>query len=150
MLINDQKRLAACHRMLIGETHHCTFQCCSLHAQARISADQPNDVRHRCAGNCRHHLCDAVQAVVAMKVQLRVAHRYTHTVHLRRDADRMGHEVTRRLRVDMRRVKMRALEALQVTVGCKGIVTLPNTAHELGITTKPARIFTYGGSHGDQ
>jgi hypothetical protein len=35
----------------------------------------------------RRHLRDAVQAVVAMKVRLRVARRYTHTVHIRRDAE---------------------------------------------------------------
>jgi hypothetical protein len=54
-----------------------------------------------------------------------------------------------RLRADMRRVKARALEALQpagVTIHCQGIVTLPDTAHELGIATKHA--CTYRGSRG--
>jgi hypothetical protein len=31
--------------------------------------------------------------------------------------------------------------AAAVTAGCQGIVTLPDTAHELDITTKPARIY---------
>jgi hypothetical protein len=52
-------------RMLVEETHHCT-------------------------GSRRHHLRYAVQAVVAMKVRLRVARRYTHTVHLRRGAEQGG------------------------------------------------------------
>ena len=30
-----------------------------------------------------------------------------------------------------------------VTVGCQGIVTQPDTAHELGNTAKPARILSY-------
>jgi hypothetical protein len=33
---------------------------------------------------------DADVAVVAMKVRLKVAHRYTHTVHLHRDAGQDG------------------------------------------------------------
>jgi len=72
-------------------------------------------------------LRNAVQAVVAMKVQLRVARRNTHTVHLRRDVEQ-GREVTRHLKADMRKVKKRTLEAL------------PVTWHELSIATKPARI----------
>jgi hypothetical protein len=107
----------------------------------------PNDVRHRCAGCYRHHLRDAVQAVV-MKARLRVARRYTYTVHLRRDAERTGREVTRRLRADGYEGKdVCARCAADVTVGCQGIVTLPDTAHELDIATKPARIYTYGGDH---
>ena len=70
---------------------------------AGLSANYPNNTRHRGVGSCRHHFRDAVQAVGAMKVRLRVACRYSHTVHLRRDAKHdgtMGHEVTRRLRAD--------------------------------------------------
>ena len=40
--------------------------------------------------------------------------------------------------------------AAGVTVGCQGIVTLPDIAHELGITAKPARIYTYRGPRGNQ
>jgi hypothetical protein len=72
-------------------------------------------------------LRNAVQAVVAMKVKLRTTHRNTHTVHLRRDVEQ-GCEVTRHLKVDMRKVKTGALEAL------------PVTGYELGIPTKPACI----------
>jgi hypothetical protein len=72
-------------------------------------------------------LRNAVQAVVAMKVQLRVARRNTHTVHLRRDVEQ-GREVTGHLKADIRKVKKRTLEAL------------PVTRHELSIGTKPARI----------
>jgi hypothetical protein len=85
--------------MLVGETHHC-----SLHAQASLSTNHPNDVRHSRAGSRRHHLHNAV---VAMKVRLRVACRYTH--------NRMGREVTRCLRADIRRVETRALEELLVS-----------------------------------
>ena len=37
-------------RTLIGETHHCTFHYCNLHARASLSTNHPNDVRHRRAG----------------------------------------------------------------------------------------------------
>jgi hypothetical protein len=112
---NDRKRLAACTRTSIGETHHSTFivAVCTLRPASVLII--PNDVRHRHAGSRRHYLRDAVQAVVTMKVRLRVAHRYTHTVHLHREAERLGREVTRRLRADRRRVKTRALEALPVS-----------------------------------
>ena len=36
--------------------------------------------------------------------------------------------------------------AAGVTVGCQGIITLPDSVHELGIATKPAHIYTYGDS----
>jgi hypothetical protein len=37
-----------------------------------------------------------------MKVRLRVARRYTHTMHLRRDAEcRVGREVTKSLKADV-------------------------------------------------
>jgi hypothetical protein len=52
-----------------------------------------------------------VRAAVVMKVLLRVTHGYTQTVHLCRDTEQVGREVTRRLRADMKRVKTRALEA---------------------------------------
>jgi hypothetical protein len=47
-----------------------------------------------------------------MKVRLKVARRYPHSVHLRRDAEQAGREVTRFLWADMRWVKTCALEAL--------------------------------------
>jgi hypothetical protein len=50
-----------------------------------------------------------------MKVRLRSARRYIYTVHLRRDAEQGGTEVTRHLRADMRRVKTRTLKALPVS-----------------------------------
>jgi hypothetical protein len=53
---------------------------------------------------------DAIQAVVAIKVRLKVAPEYTHTVHLRRDAEPCG------MRADIRRMKTRALETLPVSL----------------------------------
>jgi hypothetical protein len=50
-----------------------------------------------------HHLRDTVQAVVAMKVRLRVSRR-------------VGRDVTRRLRADLKKVKTRAHEALPVSL----------------------------------
>jgi hypothetical protein len=76
-------------RTLIRETHHCTFI-------AAVSTPWPASVPiipttfNTVALVRRHHLRDAVQAVVAIKVRLRVARRYTHTVHLRRDAEQGG------------------------------------------------------------
>jgi hypothetical protein len=32
--------------------------------------------------------------------------------------------------------------AAGIVVGCQGIVTLPDTAHELGVATKPVRVYT--------
>ena len=43
---------------------------------------------------------------------------------------------------------MCARSAAGVAIGCQGIVTLPDTAHELGIATKSARIYTYRGLRG--
>lgn len=62
------------------------FHCRSFHTYANL-----DDVRHRRGdGNRHHHFHDAVQAVVAMKVRLRVTCRYLYTVHLRRDAEQGG------------------------------------------------------------
>ena len=66
----------------------------SLHALASLSANHPNDVRHRPADNHSYHLHDAAQAVAAMKVRSRDARRYPHSVHLRRDAEQAGREVS--------------------------------------------------------
>ena len=61
---------------------------------------------------------DTFRAGVAMKVLLRVAHGYTHTVHLCRDTGQ---------RVDMRRVRdVCARGAAGIAIGCQGIVTLPD------------------------
>ena len=70
-------------RKLVGETHRCTI----ISAICTLSVDHPNDVQHRHTGSRRRHLRDAV---VAMKVRLRVARRYTDIVHLRRDAEQDG------------------------------------------------------------
>ena len=49
-----------------------------------------NDVRFVALASRRHHLRDAVLAVVAMKARLGIAHRYTYTVNLRRDTEQGG------------------------------------------------------------
>jgi hypothetical protein len=76
-------------RTLIGETYHCTFIAadCTLRP---ASVPTINEVRRRHAGSRRHQLRDAAQAVVAMKVRMRLARRYTYTVHLRRNAEQGG------------------------------------------------------------
>jgi hypothetical protein len=51
----------------------------------------------------------------------------------------------------MRRVKARVLEVLPVSPSvAKASKQCQNTAHELGIATKPARTYTYRGSRGRQ
>jgi hypothetical protein len=87
---SDEKGLATCRQNVDWGDTPFHFHCCSLPAQASLSANHPNNVRHRRAGSPRDHLRDAVKAVVAMKVRLRVARRYTCTVHLRRDAEQDG------------------------------------------------------------
>ena len=67
-----------------------------------------------------------------MKVRLKVARRYLHSVHLRRDAEQAGHEVTRFLWADEVGENMCARGAAGVTAGCQGIATLPDTAHRHG------------------
>jgi hypothetical protein len=67
-----------------------------------------------------------------------LARRYTHAVHLRRDALRGG--TCGEGGYEYEEGEGACAEALLVTVGCQGIVTLPDTAHELGITRKPAHI----------
>ncbi len=82
-----RKKLATCPQNVDRGDAPMHFHCCSLHAQASLSANHPNNVQHCRAGSCRHHRHDVVQAVVAMKVRLRVAHGYTHTMHRCRDAE---------------------------------------------------------------
>ena len=48
-------------------THHCTFLAVVCTLRPASGPIIPDDVRHRCAGSCRHHLRDMVQAVVAMR-----------------------------------------------------------------------------------
>ena len=90
------------------------FHCCTLHTQACLCAYHPSDVRNSHAGSPPSP-CDAVQAVVAMKVRLRVARRCSHSVHPRRDAEQAGRDVTRFLWADMRRLRTCVLEALLVS-----------------------------------
>jgi hypothetical protein len=70
-----------------------------------------------------------------------LARGYTHTVHLRRDAERGG--TCNDGGYEYKEGEGACAEALLVTVGCQGIVTLPDTAHGLDIATKPARIRSY-------
>ena len=73
-----------------------------------------------------------VRAAVAMKVLLRVTHRYTQTVHLCRDTEQVGREVTRRLRGGHEESEDAcARGAAGITFGCQGIVTLPNLCMSL-------------------
>jgi len=63
---------------------------------------------------------------------------------------RVGREVTRHEGGYEEGEDACARGAAGVTVGCQGIVTLPDTTHDLGIAAKPARIYTYRGSRGHQ
>ena len=84
------KTWIACLQNVDWETHHGTS---SLHAQASLSGNHPihpNNVRFVARASRRHHLRDAVQAVVAMKARRGIAHRYIHTVHLHRDTEQGG------------------------------------------------------------
>ena len=104
-------------RMIVGETHHCTF--IAAVCTGSLIANHPNDIRRR-----RHHLCDAVQTVVAMTTESHSQVSYYDIVHLHtvETLSRAGREV-------------------RPTVGCQGIVALPDPAFELGVATKPARTY---------
>jgi hypothetical protein len=84
-----EKRLAACRQDEYRGDAPLQSHCCNLHAQASISVNHPNDVRHCRAGSQHHDLCDAVQAVWLDRRDL-LTHRHTPTVHLRADAEQGG------------------------------------------------------------
>jgi len=67
-----------------SEKHTIAISSLQFASLAGLSANYPNNIRHRGVGSCRHHLRDAVQAVGAMKVRLRVACRYTRASAQRR------------------------------------------------------------------
>ena len=107
---------------------------------APSSEPQCQSSQRRRAGSRRRHLRDSARAVVAMR--LRVARGYPQSVNLRRDAEQAGREVTSFLWAEMRMArKACAGGAAGVTAGCQGTITLPNTAHEIDIATKPALIY---------
>jgi hypothetical protein len=62
------KRLAACQQNVDLEDAPLHSHCCNLHAQASLSANHPNDVRHHRAGSHGYYLCNVIQIVVARKV----------------------------------------------------------------------------------
>ena len=62
------KRLAACRQNVDRGDAPLHFHDSSLHAQACLSTNHPNDVRHRCTSSRRHHLRDTVQAVSGYEV----------------------------------------------------------------------------------
>jgi hypothetical protein len=64
--------------------------CCKLHTQASLGSDSSHSsqqhstvLRWQPSPPFQASLCDAVQAVVAVKVRLRVARRHAHSMHLR-------------------------------------------------------------------
>jgi hypothetical protein len=72
---------------LIGETHHCTFiaaVCTFRPASVPIIPTTFDTVALVAVTTI------SVTAVVAIKLRLRVARKYTHTVYLRRDAEEGG------------------------------------------------------------
>ena len=83
MLIeNDGEKLAACRQNVDRETHHWTLIATVFTlrpARSSPSHWQPSPTSPRRCLSC-----------VAMKVRLKVARRYTHTMHLSRDAEQGG------------------------------------------------------------
>jgi hypothetical protein len=73
-------------RTLIGETHQCTF----IAAVSTLRPASPTTFDTVAPVAITTISATAVQAVVAMEARLRVARRYTHAVHLCRDAEQGG------------------------------------------------------------
>ena len=74
-----------------------------------------------------------VWAAVAMKLLLRVAHRYTHTVHLWRDTEQGGTWGDKALEDTWGDEDTCTRGATSIAVGCQGIVTLPDLHMNLAL-----------------
>jgi hypothetical protein len=87
-----RKRLAACRQNVDQGDVPLHSHCYNLYAQASICAYHPNDARHRRhgrAGSHHHYLSTQSELWWLDRCGL-LARRYTHTVHLRRDAEQGG------------------------------------------------------------
>ena len=116
------------------------FHCRALHAQASLSAHHPNNIRDcRTRGSCDHPR-NAVQAMTA-RMWERVVHGNADTLHLCGNTEQGGtrrHQALKRGNEEREDARAAATACLNLT--CRGIIALPDAAHELGVTAEAARV----------
>lgn len=123
---------------MITESVPLNFHCGTLHAQASFSTHHPDDIRHCRTGSSCNHPCDAVQAMAA-RMRERVVHGNTNALHLHGNAEQGGTQGNQALeRGDEEREDACAAATVRVVLRSRGIVALPDAAHEFGVTAETA------------